>query len=44
MRRLFKILIWLAVLVGIAVVVNAVFFELEPNTQEVTVPVDPVGE
>lgn len=44
MGRVFKLVLWLVLLGGAVVVGNAIFSELKPETREIVVPVDPVGE
>lgn len=44
MGRALKFLIFLAVLGGMVIVGNAIFSELEPETKEVVVPIEPAIE
>ncbi len=43
MGRVFKLVLWLVLLGGLVVVGNAIFSDLAPETEEITIPVDPVG-
>lgn len=43
MGRVFKLVLWLVLLGGIVVVGNAIFSDLTPVTEEITVPVTPVS-
>ena len=44
MGRLFKLLVFLAVIGGFVVVGNAIFSELEPDTHEIVVPIETATE
>ena len=44
MGRVFKFLVFLAIIGGLAVVGNAIFSELEPDTREIVVPIDTATE